>query len=167
MFGIKKLFRERTIHELFDITLLAKALFAVIEIAGGIAAYFVTQHFLVQVATIVTRGELMEDPHDFISVFLLHTAQGFTLGVQHFTSIYLLAHGIVKLWLIIGLLREKLWYYPIAMTIFTGFVAYQLYNYLYTQSLWMIVISVVDVIVIVLTWHEYRYLSRKRNTPAS
>jgi hypothetical protein len=66
-----------------------------------------------------------------------------------------LSHGVVKLWLIIGLLRQKLWYYPLAAAVFGLFIVYQ---YSFTNSLWLLVLSAVDVAVIALTWHEYRYL---------
>jgi uncharacterized membrane protein len=69
-----------------------------------------------------------------------------------------LSHGVVKLWLIIGLLRQKLWYYPLAAAVFGLFIVYQLYRYSFTNSLWLLVLSAVDVAVIALTWHEYRYL---------
>ena len=66
-----------------------------------------------------------------------------------------MSHGVVKLWLIIGLLRQKLWYYPLAAAVFGLFIVYQ---YSFTNSLWLLVLSAVDVAVIALTWHEYRYL---------
>ncbi len=67
---------------------------------------------------------------------------------------------MAELWLIIGLLREKLWYYPIAIIIFGLFTVYQLYRFSFTHSVWLLLITAVDVIVIGLTWHEYRYLRR-------
>ena len=62
------------------------------------------------------------------------------------------------LWLIAGLLRERLWYYPIALAAFALFVLYQLYRFDMTGSLWLLVVTAVDVVVIALTWHEFRYL---------
>jgi hypothetical protein len=53
-----------------------------------------------------------------------------------------LSHGVVKLWLIIGLLRQKLWYYPLAAAVFGLFIVYQ---YSFTNSLWLLVLSAVDV----------------------
>ncbi|MHB8885982.1 MAG: DUF2127 domain-containing protein [Methylovirgula sp.] len=64
----------------------------------------------------------------------------------------------MKLWLIIGLLRKKLWYYPVAIVVFGLFIAYQLYRYAFSHSVWLLLITVLDVVVIGLTWHEYRFL---------
>ncbi|MGN6233880.1 MAG: DUF2127 domain-containing protein [Trinickia sp.] len=41
----------------------------------------------------------------------------------------MLGHGAIKLRLIAGLLRERLWFYPAAISIFGLFIAYQLYRY--------------------------------------
>ena len=63
---------------------------------------------------------------------------------------------MIKLWLIIGLLRDKLWYFPVSMVAFALFVAYQLYRFTFTHSPWLLVLSALDIAIIALTWHEYR-----------
>lgn len=152
---------ERYIHLAFQVSLWFKAIFALIEIAGGFIALFVSHAFLVSMANLVTQGELNEDPHDFVANYLLHTVQHLSIGTQHFTSYYLLSHGAIKLWLIVGLLRERLWYYPTAMVVFGLFILYQSYRFYFTHSVWLLMLTVVDLIVIALTWHEYRFLHRK------
>ena len=92
--------------------------------------------------------------------------QHLSLGAQHFAAIYLVSHGAIKLWLIIGLLREKLWYYPTAMVIFALFIVYQFYHFSFTHSVFLLFITVVDFVVIILTWHEYGYLRRHRLQPS-
>lgn len=157
---IRQLLSEKNLHLAFDVSLWLKGAFALLEIAGGVLAYFVTQQFVVEAATVVTQGELAEDPHDLVANYLMHAAQGFSVSAQHFTAAYLLGHGVVKLWLIIGLLRERLWYYPVALVAFALFIAYQLYRYQITHSVWLLLLTVLDIVVIGLTWHEWRYLRR-------
>ncbi|MDE1925063.1 MAG: DUF2127 domain-containing protein [Patescibacteria group bacterium] len=152
--------QEKYIHLVFDISLWLKGVFALSEIVAGVAAYFVSQQFLLGVVQWVTADEFAEDPHDAIANFLLHSVQNLSIGAQNFAAIYLLGHGIIKLWLIVGLLRKKLWYYPVAMVVFGLFIAYQLYRYTFTHSPLLLFITVLDLIVIGLTWHEYRYLRR-------
>ena len=152
--------REKYIHLVFDISLWIKGVFALSEIIAGVAAYFVSQQFLLGIVQWVTADEFAEDPHDLISNFLLHSVQNLSIGAQDFAAIYLLAHGIIKLWLIVGLLRKKLWYYPVAIVVFGLFIVYQLYRYTFTHSVLLLLITVLDLIVIGLTWHEYRYLRR-------
>jgi uncharacterized membrane protein len=153
-----KLFAEKNIHRVFEVSLVFKGLFALLEILSGIAAYWVSQHALLDLAQRITQHALAEDPHDLIANYLLHLAQSLSVSGQHFTAFYLVSHGVVKLWVIIGLLRERLWYYPVAMVIFSLFIAYQLYRYSYTNSAWLLFLSAVDAAVIWLTWHEYSYL---------
>lgn len=165
MRNVKRFLNERTIRIVFRISLWAKAGFAVSEIVGGVAAFFVTRQFLVHVANVVTQGELSEDPTDLFANYLRHAAQHLSLSTQHFAAVYLLAHGVIKLWLVVGLLRLRLWYYPTALVVFGAFVVYQLYRFSETHSLTLLLITAVDLVVIGLTWHEYRYLRRHRIDP--
>lgn len=158
--------KEKNIHLIFEISLIGKALFAALEVVGGVIAYFVSQDFLLTVVTNFTQDELAEDPHDLVANYLLHTAQNFSIGAQHFTALYLASHGVIKLFVIAGLLREKLWYYPTALVVFGLFIIYQLYRFSFTHSVWLIVLSVVDAAIMLLTWHEYQYLRRVRAAAA-
>lgn len=156
------LFEERHIHLFFVVSLWAKGLFALSEIVGGFAAFFVTKQFLVAIAVWVTKYELAEDPHDVIANFFLHSVQNLSFGTQYFAAVYLLVHGVIKLWLIVGLLRQRLGYYPSALVVFGLFIVYQLYRYTYTHSIWLLLLTVIDFVVIGLTWHEWGYLRRQR-----
>ncbi|MEM5452358.1 DUF2127 domain-containing protein [Paraburkholderia guartelaensis] len=117
----------------------------------------------------VTRDEFAEDPHDLVANILLHTVQHLSVDAQRFAGIYLLAHGVVKLWLVAGLLRERLRYFPVSIVVFALFIAYQAYRFTYIHSVWLLLVTALDVVVIALTWHEYRYLrdNRKITIPGS
>ncbi|WP_338048205.1 DUF2127 domain-containing protein [Paraburkholderia azotifigens] len=106
----------------------------------------------------VTREEFAEDSHDLVVNFLLHTVQHLSIGAQKFAAIYLLGHGMIKLWLIVGLLRQRLWYYPVSMIVYGLFIAYQVYRYTFTQSVWLLLGTTLDIVIFALTWHEYRSL---------
>lgn len=163
-FGLASIARylrdERHIHLIFEVSLWLKGVFALSELLGGIAGFFVTHRMLVAFTVWITRDEFAEDPHDIIANYLLHAVQNLSLNTKYFAAAYLLAHGVIKLWLVVGLLRVRLWYYPVAIAVFGLFIVYQLYRLSATGSVWMVVISVIDLIVIGLTWHEWRYLRR-------
>jgi len=89
---------------------------------------------------------------------------GDTIGTQHFYAFYLLSHGIIKAALVIGLLRNKLWAYPASLVVLGIFIVYQLYRFSYTHGFGLIVLTVFDVFVMGLIWHEYR-LVRRHRTP--
>ena len=149
-------------HRIFQLSLLFKGVFAAAEIVAGISAYFVTQQFLFKLVERLMRQELLEDSRDVIASYLLTSVEHFSLSTRNFTAAYLLSHGVIKLWLIVGLLRGKLWYYPLAIAVFGAFIVYQLYRFTLTHSLWLILITGVDVVVIALTWQEYR--ARRANS---
>jgi uncharacterized membrane protein len=160
--GLRKAFDEKTLHRVFDISLVLKGIIALLEMLAGIVAYFITQHFLLTLALAVFHEELETDPHDLIANFLIQSAQKFSVSTQLFTSIYLFGHGIIKAVLIAGLLRGKLGYYPAAIVVFVLFVVYQIYIYSFTHSIWLLLITVLDIVVIWLTWREYRYMRERR-----
>ncbi len=149
---------ERTLHLAFLATLWTKAAFAAAEIMAGIATWFVSNELLLRWTVALTRDELVEDPHDLVANYLLHLAQNLSIGARTFAAIYLLAHGVVKLWVVIGLLRGKLRYYPLAIVVFLAFIAYQFYRYTISGSLLLVLVTALDMLVIALTWHEWRYV---------
>ena len=157
---LKKLLGANIVHVAFELSLALKGAFALAEIAASIFAYFVTRQFLLDLVHAIVRTELTEDPRDFVANYLLHAAQGLSVSSQHFTAFYLLSHGVIKLWLIIGLWRRKPGYYPAAIAVFGLFIFYQLYRYSFTLSLSLLLITVLDVFVIGLTWIEYKRLHR-------
>jgi uncharacterized membrane protein len=160
-----RLLEEKNLHLAFEVGLVLKAAFALVETLAGIGTYFVTQQVVFKVIEKITRAELLEDRRDLIANYLLQSAQHFAVSTRNFTALYLVSHGVVKLWLIVGLLRSKLSYYPAAIAVFGLFIAYQLYRFGLTHSLWLLVITAVDVLVIALTWHEYRYLKGSLGSP--
>jgi len=157
---------EKTFRLLFRTSLLLKGAFSLLEIAGGILAYFVSQQYLLRLVTMVTQEELTEDPRDFVAQFLVQSAQQLSVSAQHFAAFYLLSHGIIKTVLIAGLLRERLWYYPLSMLVFGIFVAYQLFRFQVTHSIWLMAITILDIVVIAMTWHEDQFLRRRMRTTA-
>lgn len=160
MLGVQRFFSEKNVHVAFEVSLLFKGAFALVEIATGVLAYFATQKFLLDMAQRVTQAELTEDPNDFVANHLLHAAQGLSVNSQHFTAFYLLSHGLIKVWLIAGLWRKRLWYYPVTIAIFGALIVYQLYRYTFAPSLLLLLITALDAIVVGLTWFEYQHLRR-------
>ncbi|SFC25172.1 Uncharacterized membrane protein [Polaromonas sp. OV174] len=120
---------EKNVHLAFEFGLLFKGAFVVLEVTTGIFAYVVSDQFLLDTAKLVTRAKLTEDLRDFVANHLLHAAQGLSVSSQQFTAFYLLSHGLIKIWLIAGLWRKKLGYYPVTIATFGALIFYQLYRY--------------------------------------
>lgn len=152
--------REQRIYELFQISVLLKGAHALLELLGGIALYLFSTSTIVELMNRLAQTELIEDPSDFLARHLLQFAQGFSVEAQSFYAFYLLSHGLVKIVLVAGLLREKLWAYPASIAVLGTFIGYQLYRFSYTHELALIALTVIDLFVMALAWHEYRLLRR-------
>ena len=137
-----------------------KGLDGVLEIVGGLLLFLVKPETISRIISALTQHELSEDPHDVIARALVRLGDQITSDSQMFAGVYLLSHGVIKVFLVEALLRGRLWAYPTAIVFFVFFMAYQMYRYYLEPSIGMILLSVLDLIVIALTWLEYRRLKR-------
>jgi uncharacterized membrane protein len=153
---------ERQVHRLFQLSVILKGLNAIMEILGGIALVFINTATIEKVVGALTQEELIEDPHDFVATHLLDFAQHFSVSSEHFYALYLLSHGLIKLFLVAGLLREKLWSYPAAMCAFGLFIGYQFYRLSHIYSVGLFLLTLFDLFLVALVWHEYKLLVRRR-----
>ena len=151
---------EHRIHQIFKVSVLLKGAHALIECISGLALALVGTSTIVALVKTFTQEELIEDPHDLVATHLLTLAQNFSVSSKNFYAFYLLSHGIVKAFLVMGLLKKKLWSYPASLIVLGLFIIYQLYRFFSTSSLGLIVLTVFDLMIMVLIWHEYRLVRR-------
>jgi uncharacterized membrane protein len=151
---------ERRVHQVFVASVLIKGAHAAIECIGGIALALVSTSTIADFVNALTQEELIQDPQDLIATHLLAWAQNFSVEEKHFYAFYLMSHGIVKLLLVVELLRNKLWSYPASLIVLGLFIVYQLYRYSYTHGAGLIVLTIFDILVMTLIWHEYRLVQR-------
>ncbi len=156
--------RARLREILFRLSVLLKGLDAILEILGAVALWLVSPGLIASTVHFLTQDEIAEDPHDLVANALRHAAAHFSLSNEHFMAVYLLAHGIIKIAVVAALLRNRLWAYPVAIAVFSGFIAYQLYRYTLTGGIGLILLTLFDLILIVLIWLEYR-AQRRHRTP--
>lgn len=152
--------KEKYLRDFFDASVILKGVDSIIEIVGGFVLLFVSTARLDAVANFFLQAELVEDPHDAIANFLNNTFHTLAGPEKIFGAIYLLVHGAIKIVLVTELLRNRYWAYPAAIIIFIIFGIYQTYYLFISYSFWLLALTVLDVIVIILTWHEYRYRLR-------
>ena len=151
---------EHRIHQIFKVSVLLKGAHALIECVGGLAIALISTTTIAALVNRLTQEELIEDPNDFVATHLLTMAQNFSVSTQHFYAFYLVSHGIVKLFLVVGLLRGKMWAYPTSLVVLGLFIVYQLYRFSYTHAAGLIVLTLFDLLVMGLIWHEYRLVRR-------
>jgi uncharacterized membrane protein len=154
------------LDRLFEIGIIGKGLNGVAELVGGLLLLLLTPSRIHHLVASLTQGELSEDPHDFVASHLLHTANGLTGQAVLFGAIYLLAHGTVKVVLVIALLLNKLWAYPWMIIVLVLFIGYQLYRIVLHPTAGLIALTVFDVLIVALTWRKYRQQRRIRTEEA-
>ncbi len=148
-------------HAAFTIGIFFKGVDGAAETVGAVLLYFVPPGAVSRTLAMATQHELSEDPRDFIAAHLLRLSERFSAETQLFAAAYLLVHGVVKVAVVWALYRRRLWAYPAAVAVFAAFGAYQMYRYFVSPSFAMMALTVLDVVVIVLTWMEYGRLKRE------
>ena len=139
----------------FEIGIILKGLDGLLETIGGLLLLFVSPETINNLAMALTRDELSEDPHDFIANHILNTAHGLTGQGLLFGALYLLAHGVVKIVLVLAVLKNKLWAYPAIIAFLLIFIVYQIYRVVLDHSLGLTALTIFDCIIVWLTWREY------------
>ena len=153
---VKKTHQPDLTDRAFKIGLYLKGLDGLLETAGGIMLLIVSPQQIDHLARWLTQGELSTDPNDFIAHDILKTAHGLTGASLIFGAAYLLAHGVVKLVLVVEVLRNHLWAYKALIGVTALFVVYQVYRIAGKFSMSMLLLTIFDLIIIYLTTVEYK-----------
>ncbi|HSX17856.1 MAG TPA: DUF2127 domain-containing protein [Candidatus Saccharimonadales bacterium] len=141
----------------FRVSLYIKGAHGLLETIGGIFLFLVHPEQIDRWAESLTRGELSQDPHDFIATHILRSAHEITGASLTFAGLYLLSHGIVKLVLVVEVIRDHLWAYIGLITVTALFAIYQIYRIVLIRfSVALFLLTIIDLVIIYLTQKEYR-----------
>jgi len=147
---------DRWLDRLFGASLLVKGVLAAAEAIAGLGLLFTPNAAIQRLVGWLTRNEISHDPTDPMAVWVLGAAELFTVPTQHFYAVYLLAHGVMKLAMVLLLAARIGWSYPFAIAVLAGFIAYQAYHYTVSPSPALILLSLFDAMMILLVWREWR-----------
>lgn len=153
---------EANLRHIFQASLWLKGAHSLVEVLGGLALAFLSHDVILRIAFALTQAELIEDPRDLIATTLRHAAEGFTSDAQTFAAWYLFSHGLIKLVLVVAVLANRVWAYPAFISALIGFILYQIYRLSFGFSFTLLGITVLDLVVLALAWHEYGFTRRKR-----
>ncbi len=148
--------REKYIYRLFRTGIVLKGILSATEIVAGTMAIFIAPAAIGNAIIAASQDELVEEPGNFIATHALTLAQQFSLTPRMFLAMYLLSRGIIKFLLVIALLKNKLWAYPASLVVLALFMVYQIYQIAIGHSILLIALTLFDVIIMWLIWHEYR-----------
>lgn len=152
--------RQSLLSKTFHTGITLKGIDGVLEIIGGVLLWFLKPSQLSEIARFIFQHELSRDPDDWIASHVLHATEKLASADPVFASLFLLSHGVTKVALVTCLWMNKLWAYPLTIAVFAVFSVYQMYRYTHTHSLWLIALTVFDLVLIYLTWAEYKVQER-------
>jgi uncharacterized membrane protein len=92
------LFKSR--HIAFQIAILLKGLEGCLEVLGSAILLIIRPENINTLIFYLTRGELTEDPQDFLANQLIAAGHALTWSAWFFVSLYLLFHGAAKIALV-------------------------------------------------------------------
>jgi len=149
--------------KVFEYGILIKGIDGLIELATAIALIFLSPHRLQGLVVLATHRELVRDPNDFISNFLIHASHDFTNSARLFFIIYLTIHAAIKIVSVVGLLRNKIWAYPFSLISLSILTLYQIYDILFGEGSFVVIaLTIVDVVILALIWREYQKVKSQR-----
>jgi uncharacterized membrane protein len=150
------------LHDLFEASLLLKALLAGAEAAAGLSLFALPNGQVSALADWLARYQITHDRHEWPLVALERGLASFSIESQHFYALYLTSHGLLKLVMVALLVRKVSWAYPASMAVLAGFIAYQMHHWWLTGSVPLLVLTAFDVLVFALVWREYRGIRAAR-----
>lgn len=149
------------VHVGFEVGLLIKGIDGLLEILGGFLLTYLNPERMGALVKALTRRELSEDPRDAVANAILRLSHSFSLSTQSFGILYLMSHGVIKCVLVFLLWKRKLWAYPLTILSLLLFIAYQVYRYAIRPSAFLLLLTVFDIVMIALTFAEYRRIKAK------
>lgn len=153
---MKNNLQEKRIFITYEIALLLKGLQAFLEVVAGMLLWLISTNAIATFILFVAHSELAESPDNVISDFLIQSAHQLSAASgKFFIVFYLLSHGIVKLVLIVGLFMKKAWAYPASLVGLGGLILYQLYSLLRHYSIFLLILTIIDIIIIWLIVREH------------
>jgi uncharacterized membrane protein len=149
------------LHGLFGVVVILKGLNGLAEIVCGTALFFLRAGTILAWVDWLTSAELIQNPHDALAFSLHRWAVNFSHDAQVFAGLYLLVHGVVKVFLASLLLSEKkLWAFPLALVLFSSLVAFAIYRLLLNWSWALAAFVALDLLTIWLIAREWRALDK-------
>jgi uncharacterized membrane protein len=143
------------LDKVFEGGIIIKGVTGALEFLGGLLLFFVDPAAIYQFLVAVTQKEIVEDPRDIFSNFLLNSTQHLG-GSRTFLIVYLWIHATIKLIAVIGILRNQLWAYPFSLITLGLLMLYQIYSIIFVEpAIGMILLTIFDVFILWLIWREY------------
>src|SRR5262245_64225472 len=93
--------RTNFLHRVFALGIWVKGIDGALEIIGGTILLLISNATLNQRIVVLTQHELSEDPHDRIATAARQAVAQLSVGTKVFGGVYLIAHGLAKVILVV------------------------------------------------------------------
>lgn len=151
-----------TTEKLFRVAIAIKGLDGGLQLIGALIVALIPASTVTGFAHSIITRDLLGDPNGTLARHLQAAADQFAGGgTKTFAIVYLLAHGLIKLGLVLALARKIRPAYPIAAVVLTAFVVYELVRAVHTHSIALPFFAALDLVIIILVLREYRKLRRE------
>ncbi len=157
---------EHTVYELFKWSVILKGVISIAEVIVGIGILLTPRDIVI---TLVQGAGAFLSTHadSGVAMKVVEELAKFGSGTAVFVALYLLSRGLIKCFLIWGLLRNLLWAYPASLTVLGLFLIYQLYDIVTTGSVFVIGITLFDLVVMYFIWREWRIVLARTSASTS
>lgn len=152
---------EKEIREIFVVGITLKAVGAFFETVLGLLLMFT--NVVTSIVFFLMRWSLVDDPDNYF-ISHLHSLATLSAHAQFLGGVYLLSHGIVKLFLMIAVLLNKVWAYPASIGVLALFMIYEIVRYVQTFSVPTGLLFLFDGIIVILLAHEYLLMRKQKRS---
>ncbi len=147
----------------FRLSLFIKGFDGTMQLIGGTLLFFVEPQTLGRWMNFLTRHLISEDPTNVVAHWLHHQADSLSVDTELLVSLYMLSHGVIKLGLVFGLLKEKLWVFPFAFVGFGAILSIEIYRIIFHFFWGVCVLMAFDTFVLTMVILEYRRLKAAKS----
>ena len=152
---MKSFNKRKIIDKVFEVVILIKSFFGFFEVLAGTILAISGRLIINNVIVALTQQEITEDPKDFFANLLISTSSNLSAGTHLFAVIYLIFHGVVNIFLVIALSKNKTWAFRWAVGAFGFFIIYQFFRYFHTHSLLLLFLTIFDIFIVLVILLEY------------
>lgn len=142
-------------HRVFVLTLAAKGLLGLVQLAVAAAILSGASQGVPRLAHWLVAAELAEDPADPMASRIMAVAGALPGSATGFYAIYFAVHGLLHVGVVAALVAGAAWAYPATILVLVAFIVYQAVEWLAAGGAMLIVLSAIDVAVIWLTIREW------------
>ena len=154
--------KEKLWHELFKVGVYIKGIIGAFELASGFLVIFISAERIGRILANLANRNLPLNLEDFFVYFSHQYVANPHPELKIFAGLYIISRGVINMFLVWGLIKERHEAYLFAIGVMGSFWLYQVYRLVLHPSLLLGFLTAFDVLLIILIWHEYKKLKASK-----